>query len=287
MTAGTAIGTFGIIGGDARQIYLAQSIAKDGYSVCVGGFETYDSAGSLQTDTIPKTIAKSNVIILPLPATKDGKYLNAPFSSETIRLNDTFAETLRDKIVFGGLMKKICHTSLLWEDIKSYDYYSREELMVGNAFLTAEGALGLAINALPGAINGSDCLVTGFGRIGKALCIYLRALGANVDCAARKSSDLMYIKALGCGAVQYKNIQKRYDMIFNTVPVTVLGASQLSKQSRDTVIFELASMPGGVDLEAAGRLGIQIINGQSIPGRVSPKTSGEYIKEAIYNMMEE
>ena len=46
-------------------------------------------------------------------------------------------------------------------------------------------------------------------------------------------------------------------------------------------------LPGGVDIEAAKRLGIRVVNGQSLPGRVSPKTSGEFIKEAIYNMMEE
>ena len=33
------INTFGVIGGDERMKYLAQSIAADGYPVCVCGLE--------------------------------------------------------------------------------------------------------------------------------------------------------------------------------------------------------------------------------------------------------
>lgn len=42
-------------------------------------------------------------------------------------------------------MEKLFAASELWESIRTYDYYTREELMVGNAFLTAEAAVGLAI----------------------------------------------------------------------------------------------------------------------------------------------
>lgn len=278
---------FGVIGGDARQIYLAKSIARDGYDVIVSGFENSDLKKDLQELEVNELAERSNVIILPLPTTKDGKLLNAPFSSNKIILGDDFANLMIGKRVYGGLMDKLFKTSEIWQKIDAKDYYEREELVVGNAYLTAEGAIGLAINELPCALNGASCLVTGFGRIGKALCRYLMALGAQVDCAARKSKDLMNIRVLGCNPVQYSEMRKSYDIIFNTVPAMVLKAAQLSKQSADTVIIELASPPGGIDKHVAGRLGIRVINGQSLPGRVSPKTSGEFIKETIYNMMEE
>ncbi len=159
--------------------------------------------------------------------------------------------------------------------------------MVGNAFLTAEGAVGMAIQEYEGAVNGSRCLVTGFGRIGKALCLDLKGLGAAVDCCARKSQDLTAIRALGCRPLRYREAGGGYDLIFNTVPARVLTAQLLSRQRPDALIIELASRPGGVDLEAAARLGLRVREAPSLPGRMSPRTSGELIKETVYNMMEE
>lgn len=279
--------TFGIVGGDARQVYLARSLAKDGYPVYVSCLEQAEKLGDLPCVPLRELPEKCGVIVFPLPVTRDGRLLNTPFSESRVVLDDDFAALFAGKTVYGGLMEKLYRSSELWANVDAHDYYSREELMVGNAFLTAEGAVGLAIQEFDGALNGSRCLVTGFGRIGKALCLALRGLGARVDCCARKAQDLTAIRAIGCKPLPYKSISRAYDVIFNTVPAKVLTGPALSRQNEETLIIELASLPGGVDMEAARRLHLQVVNGQSIPGRVSPKTSGELIKEAIYNMMEE
>lgn len=278
---------FGIIGGDERQVYLAKSIAKDGYSVYISCLEQAKEAAELRRLPIKELTERCGILILPLPVTKDGVHLNAPYSTVRVPLGEEFAAMVRGKQVYGGLLNRVDKIEEKWKDVSWFDYYSREELVLGNAVLTAEGAAGMAICELPGALCGASCLVTGFGRIGKALCRLLRGLCADVDCAARKSKDFMEIHGMGCTPVAYGEIAKCYDVIFNTVPHQVLTAAQLAKQSRDTVILELASPPGGVDLEAAGRLRIRVLDGASIPGRFSPKTAGEYMKETIYNMMEE
>lgn len=279
--------TFGIVGGDQRQIYLARSIAGDGYPVYLSCLEQGEGAKDLPSLELPELAGRCGTVILPLPVTRDGRFLNAPLSKREIPLDDEFASLFMGKNVYGGMMEKLYQSSEVWGSVSCRDYYSREELMIGNAFLTAEGAIGAAIREYEGAINGSHCLVTGFGRIGKALCLGLRGLGASVDCCARKASDLTTIRALGCRALFYRQIDGGYDLIFNTVPARVLTALPLSKQRAGTLVFELASQPGGVDLEAARRLGLRVRDLPSIPGRMSPKTSGELIKEAVYNMMEE
>lgn len=279
--------TFGIVGGDQRQLYLAKSIAKDGYPVYISCLEQGEGAGELDTLDLREIPERCGTVILPLPATRDGSYLNTMLSAQKVPLDDDFAALFLTKNVFGGMMEKLYRTSEVWGSVNSRDYYAREELMVGNAFLTAEGAVGAAIQEYEGALNGSHCLVTGFGRIGKALCLALKGLGAQVDCCARKAQDLTAIRALGCLPLQYRQIERAYDVVFNTVPAKVLTALPLSKQRADTLVIELASLPGGVDLEAAQRLGLRVLNVPSIPGRMSPKTSGELIKEAVYNMMEE
>lgn len=278
---------FGIIGGDERQVFLAKSIAKDGFSVYISCLEQAKETQGLRPLALKELTERCDILILPLPVSKDGVFLNAPFSTSKVPLTEAFSALIQGKQVYGGLLGRIDNIAEKWKEVDWRDYYSREELMVGNAALTAEGAVGMAIGRVPGALCSSRCLVTGFGRIGKALCRALRGLCAQVDCAARKHADFMEIRNMGCTPVAYKEISKSYDVIFNTVPAQVLTAAVLAKQSRDTVILELASQPGGVDLEAAERLRIPVLDAGSIPGRFSPKTAAEYVKETIYHMMEE
>lgn len=278
---------FGIVGGDLRQLHLAQSIAEDGCPVYTAYLENAASSFGLPRLGLGELAGKCEVVVLPLPASRDGRYLNTPLSDQDIWLDDGFARLFAGKRVFGGMLGKLKGSSALWQQARCQDYYDREELVTGNAYLTAEAAVGLAIQEYPGTLLGSHCLVTGFGRIGKALCAMLRGMGAQVSCAARKSKDLTSIRASGCIPVAYQELSGPYDLIFNTVPARVLEAGTLARQTRDTLIFELASAPGGIDREAAGRLGIRVVWAQSLPGKMSPQASGELIKEAIYHMMEE
>lgn len=279
--------TFGVIGGDERMKYLAQSIAADGYPVCVCGLEKLGTCRGAAECDLPQLAAKSSVILLPLPATKDGLFLNAPYAENEIRLDDDFARFFMHKTVCGGMLQRLTASSSLWREIEPEDYYRREELAVGNAIPTAEGAVGIAIREYPGTINGAKCLITGFGRIGKNLAIILRGMGAEVFCAARKKADLMQMRAFGVQPLTYREISRRFDLIFNTVPAKVLTSPVLMQQTRDTLIIELASAPGGIDLKRAEELHLHVIDAPSLPGRVAPKTAAEYIKEAVYNILEE
>lgn len=281
------INTFGVIGGDERMKYLAQSIAADGYPVCVYGLEKLGTCRGAAECDLPQLAAKSSVILLPLPATKDGLFLNAPYAENEIRLDDDFARFFMHKTVCGGMLQRLTASSSLWREIEPEDYYRREELAVGNAIPTAEGAVGIAIREYPGTINGAKCLITGFGRIGKNLAIILRGMGAEVFCAARKKADLMQMRAFGVQPLTYREISRRFDLIFNTVPARVLTSPVLMQQTRDTLIIELASAPGGIDLKRAEELHLHVIDAPSLPGRVAPKTAAEYIKEAVYNILEE
>lgn len=281
------INTFGVIGGDERMKYLAQSIAADGYPVCVCGLEKLGTCRGAAECDLPQLAAKSSVILLPLPATKDGLFLNAPYAENEIRLDDDFSRLFMHKTVCGGMLQRLTASSSLWREIEPEDYYRREELAVGNAIPTAEGAVGIAIREYPGTINGAKCLITGFGRIGKNLAIILRGMGAEVFCAARKKADLMQMRAFGVQPLTYREISRRFDLIFNTVPAKVLTSPALMQQTRDTLIIELASAPGGIDLKRAEELHLHVIDAPSLPGRVAPKTAAEYIKEAVYNILEE
>lgn len=285
------IDTFGIIGGDKRQLAAARMVANDGYTVHLSCFEKLDMllnsfGGSMGLE---ECIICSDVIILPLPVTKDGVTLNTPFSSNRIILNDEFAKLFRGKIVFCPMKDKLVKTSKHWQDVKVYDFLNREEMQVCNAVPTAEGAIEIAMREYLGTINSSKCLITGYGRIGKVLAQMLKGLGADVYVSARRKESLAWIKLNGYTPIDHKSLinSGEFDIIFNTVPALILDSHIMARIATGALIIDLASLPGGVDFESAKRMGIPTIHALSLPGKVAPKTSGEIIKNTIFNILEE
>ena len=128
------------------------------------------------------------------------------------------------------------------------------------------------------------------GRIGKIIAKMLDGIGARVYCEARKNSDLAWIKAYGYTPVHLNNVKDifpKFDLIINTIPKVILTEEKLSLIKKECLLIDIASSPGGVDREAAKRLGVKNIWALSLPGKVAPHTSAEFIKETLLNIMEE
>ena len=151
----------------------------------------------------------------------------------------------------------------------------------GNAVPTAEGAIQIAMEELPITIHGARALVIGYGRLGRALSQRLAGLGAKVSVAARKFADLAWAER------QLEGWLCCYDLVVNTVPARILSEEDLEDLRPGCLVIDLASKPGGVDLEAAARLGVKVIWALSLPGKVAPVTAGKSIKITIYNILHE
>lgn len=68
-------------------------------------------------------------------------------------------------------------------------------------------------------------LILGFGRVGKIVANKFSKMSAIVTCAARKVSDLAWIKAYGYNSLNINDMLydlKEFDIIINTVPQTIL-----------------------------------------------------------------
>ena len=284
-----AIDSFGIIGGDERQLAMAESMEKDGYKVYISGFGNKSFYNNIKNTTVSEVIEKNEYIVLPLPVTKDFINLNAPFSEENIVLDDKFAKMLKNKKIFCGVSDNLKKIGAFWEDLSIKDFSTREEFAINNAVPTAEGAIEIAMKETKKTINGSRCLVSGYGRIGKVLAKMLNGLGADVTISARKAEDLAFIKLLGYNPILTSQIQNTgpYDIIFNTIPALVFDIKTLVHSAKDALIIDLASLPGGVDFNAAQRLKINTIHALALPGKVAPYTAGEIIKNTVYNMIKE
>ncbi len=289
----SGIDTFAIVGGDKRQVAMAESILSDGYNVCAVGFENADLKSGITTASLKDAVKMSDYIILPVPATTSDGYLNAPHSRTQIAVDDEFAKTMFDKKIFCARAEDLIATSPIFSNMQLYDYSKREEFAVNNAIPTAEGAIQIARQEYGGTINGSRCLVTGFGRIGKVLSKMLKGIGAKVTASARKPKDIAWINLLGYSAVLTASLASSnagsvdFDIIFNTIPSLIFDADFLARLPKNAVIIDLASLPGGVDFDAARKLKIKAIQALALPGKVAPRAAGEIIKNTIYNMIEE
>jgi dipicolinate synthase subunit A len=251
------------------------------------GLENVSFNGAVQKTDLQGTVNESEYIILPLPITRDKKTLNAPLSDRSTFINNEFAKLLIGKKIFCGLKEDIISLGVNFSELNLKDYSKEEEFAIKNAVPTSEGAIELAMQEYDGTINGSNCLVAGFGRIGKILAHMLRGLGANVFVAARKPEDLNFIEILGYTPVNIYTLKdkKGFDIIFNTIPKMVFDAYTLAKIAIDSIVIDLASLPGGVDFEAASRLHIKSIQALSLPGKVAPKAAGEIIKSTVLSMI--
>ena len=283
------IRTFGIIGGDKRQLFLAKAISDSCYDVLLGGFDKLESYGALSLCNVKKAISESDALIFPLPSIRTDGSLNTPFSNENILLDGDDIEIILKKPVFTTMKSRFLKAYPRLSDGEIFDYGARDDFAILNALPTAEGAIECAMREYEGTISGSKCLVAGFGRIGKILAHKLVLFGANVTVSARKPSDLAYVKALGYNALNTENLRtvKRFDIAFNTIPRLIFDRELLMNTDTNTLIIDLASLPGGVDFEAAEKLGIYAVRALSLPGKCAPKTAGEIIKTTVFDIIKE
>ena len=281
-----------IIGGDARNVNLVKQLQNDGNIVKNVGLEQNEllkSNNITKAENIEKLYENTDIVIGPVPFTKDGKNIYAPFSNQEISIVEVI-EKLKSQIFIAGSINQDVANILNDKKIQFYDIMKREELAVLNAIATAEGTIEIAINKTDRILHGSKVLILGFGRISKVLANKLKALSVDVTCAARKIEDKAWIKTYGYNYTNINDIGnnlKEYDIIINTVPQLILDKNRLNYVRKDCLLIDLASNPGGIDRETAKEMQIKLEWALALPGKVAPVTSAEFIKDTIYNILEE
>ncbi len=280
---------FAVIGGDKRQLFLIASLLSDGYSVLAGGFDSLSGSGDISFVSVEQAIAHSDIIILPLPAVCADGSLNAPFDSEKIIFSEDVQTMLRSKLVFAGMSDRLVRSYPQLSGAKFYDYSLKEEFAVLNSVPTAEGALALAMQKSERTIWGSKIMIIGYGRIGKSLSRLASSMGAAVTVCARGSGDRAAAQTLGYEVLDTSSLHelRDFDFIFNTVPAMLLDKKLLSCTDQSSIVLDLASLPGGVDFEAAKRLGIDAFRALALPGKYAPKTAAEIIKSVVLDILRE
>lgn len=293
MTAGKTSPTVALLGGDARQISAAITLAGLGYHVCVWGVgEESDYPAIVQfCSQWKEAVDTADALLLPLPVSKDEIHLYAPLAQEGAALRlDVLFDRAEGKLALGGRFSDTQLRRAAMQNIRCIDYFNSEILQLKNALPTAEGALAVAMRELPVTVDGVHSAVIGYGRIGALLSQKLLSLGAHVTVYARRQESLTLAELHQCSTVLLgagkeeavlSHLGRDVRVIFNTVPVRLFSEAVISSLPAGCVFIDLASAPGGIDHGMAERMGIRCIWATSLPGKYAPETAGRMIAESV------
>ena len=282
-----------VLGGDLRNVKLAGMLADDGNKVYSFGQERSDEVlddGRIEKcSSLKQALEKSQVIIAPVPFSGNSENINTPFSDEKIMINELLKNN-KGKIFISGSIKDDIKKRLDENYMQVVDIMKRDDLAILNTIATAEGTIEVAIKNTDKILQGSRVLVLGFGRVGKIVANKFSKLSAIVTCAARKVSDLAWIKAYGYNSLNINDMLydlNEFDIIINTVPQTIIKERELKHMDSEVLLIDLASTPGGIDGKIAANMGLKFIWALALPGRIAPSSSAKFIKDTVYNILEE
>lgn len=282
-----------VLGGDLRNVKLAGMLADDGNKVYSFGQERSDEIlddGRIEKCTsLKQALEKSQVIIAPVPFSGNSESINTPFSDEKIMIEELLKNN-KGKIFISGSIKDDIKKKLDENYMQVVDIMKRDDLAILNTIATAEGTIEVAIKNTDKILQGSRVLVLGFGRVGKIVANKFSKLSAIVTCAARKVSDLAWIKAYGYNSLNINDMLydlNEFDIIINTVPQTIIKERELKHMDSEVLLIDLASTPGGIDGKMATSMGLKFIWALALPGRIAPSSSAKFIKDTVYNILEE
>lgn len=269
-----------LIGGDRRQLYIAKFFFEKG----VGIYSYANDAGYNKCCLLEEIMKKCDIIVLPVPAFKDNHFINN-CHNVNVPTTDFLDCIIPDKhVIFGGCFNDKITRLFDEKKIRYYDFMKDDSVAWLNCIATAEGAILEAIKEGSCNIHASSCLITGYGRCAQVLADKIRGIKGNVTITCRKYEDMSKAKCMGYNVVpieSIKNTASDFDYIFNTVPAMLIDSSVINKLKKDCLIIDIASYPGGTDFDYARKCGIKAILALSIPGRVSPLSSGIILGECI------
>lgn len=250
-----------VINTDERQKYLSESL---------NGIKK----GSTAIDTIKE--AANNWYVLPTPLYKyDFDIVDEDLKR---RLSDD------NTLVFAGAVKGKWQTFFEQNNIEYYDFMVDDAVMWQNADVTAEATIMIYLANSRYAVRGQKIIVSGYGRCGQLIAEKFAALGANVTIMARSREARKSARNAGCNAIPFSyGPQEAYATValINTVPQKVIGKCILSELQKDCLLIEIASTPGGFDMEMVNKYGVRYINAPGLPSKYLQKTSGMILANCI------
>ena len=248
-----------VLGEDSRQQYIANELSAI-------GFDThYDPAGDFRQ--LPPT-QKASCVIYPI-------FPSAKTLLKTIHLLSSQA------LLCAGLASKDFLKVAAELNFSVYDYMTDLHVRQKNAVATSEGAIAESLRLSRLNLQGSHCLILGYGLCGEILADKCSRLGACATVFDNNHYKLSHASAHGLQTLDTLQNLESFHYLFNTIPAPVLNANLLKTIHPDGIIIDIATSPGGTDFDYCLKQGIPAKLCPALPAVYSPKSSGIILSDAI------
>lgn len=271
-----------VIGGDKRQVYLAQILAAKGYDVSVYGLcERVCDKRIQETAALKEALKEADAVAGPVPFLRSGK-ITGTYTAPDLNVEALLDGMPEAAVLFAGNIPDDVKSCAVRKKLRVYDMMQDEMVAAANSVAAAEGAAAEAITRSPVNLTKSRCLVLGYGRCGSALTRLLKSFSCTVSVFEKDRRRAAEASVLADGAVssdELPDVVREADFLFNTVPERILTEDLLRSVKKGAWILDLASAPGGVDYRAAEALSVNAVLLPGLPGRYAPFSSAQILAD--------
>lgn len=282
-----------VIGGDSRQVMVAEALSEEAAWVKVWGLVgARPSSRLFYADSLEEAVMNAGVVVLPISGVDKAGKVRTNCSELQIVIDQDFFRQLEPRtLIVTGSLSAFLRSAAERFNQQVLEFAELDEIAIPNAIPTAEGAIQLAMEHTEFTIDNSVCLTLGYGRVARALAQRLLCFGAQVVVAARNQRQRQEAAEIGCRTVPLSRLAveiKAADLVFNTIPAPVLTAEIINEGAEanpNLLLIDLASAPGGIDFAAAGKRGIKALLALGLPGKVAPQTAGKILASNLPSLI--
>ena len=247
-------------GGDRRSVTAYKTLENSAFSVESRGLFSGDNGD----------INHADIIVLPVPTTKDLKTVYCPLTGEKIPLDFIKASANGRPVITANYDMGEGTVDIMKLDGFAYL----------NAVPTAEGAIAYAIDHTPFTLWKSRVLVIGNGRVAKVLISRLEAFRCHITVSARKFKDFALLDTENIKYIETSKVKETagsFDIIFNTVDVSLFDSP---KELKNALLIDLSSK-GCLDFSQVEDTKTNAVKLPAIPGKVAPETAGKIYAKTL------
>ncbi|QUI23031.1 hypothetical protein HZI73_12350 [Vallitalea pronyensis] len=281
-----------VIGGDMRQIYMANLMAKNNHVYIYGNRHKALSRNVYMAASLKEAVEGAQFIVCPIPFSKDNQHIYRTNSDKNIPYMELFEYMTPDQLILSGPYKQDVLQYAKENHIQLFDIVEANEFAILNSVPTAEGVLSMMIEYSSITLAGSKCLVLGYGRCGSTLARLASRLNMDVYVASADEEELMIATINRCKTAKIQDGQLKvidyvqgdtleegrvlqlesFNYVINTIPVVLLDI-HINKQLEDYMFIDIANVYEDNNNK--------FINARGVPGKYSPKTAGKIITGVV------
>lgn len=278
-----------VIGGDLRQCYLAEYLQSSGHIVTCFQTVTFSYRAPIKiTAALPQALTDADIIIGPVPFSKDTQTLFLSIDAPEIYMKDFLKLLHPRQTIAGGSIPKELARECLKRDISVIDFMKSDSLIIQNAYFTAEGLLARIITETNVSLKQLPILILGYGNCGFMIAEMLLFMQARITIFDIDINRLALAKTRPVASVtqdRLKALLPDFSIIINTIPAHILTTDCLEQISQDCLIFDIASEPGGFSKKGLEEMNLKRISCPGIPGNCMPKSAARLIGDTILRSM--